>query len=258
LSRHNAEKFFPAAPKLISRILSNLVVFRANQVIAISEAVKNYLIESKEIRNHSKIKVIYYGFETRGNTSDLIEEKIRDLDNFDFLIGTIARLVPQKDLETLLTAFSIFSNQESSARLVIVGDGYLKESLIEYASKIGIANKVIWLGRVGNVQSVIRKMKVFALTSIYEGFGLVLLEAMAEGVPIAAANNSAIPEVLGEGYEGLFETGNAQMLAKRLFEVSEPKKAQELVKYLNYRMKKFEPNRMRLKIDEIYAELERI
>lgn len=257
LSRHNAEKFFPAAPSIISKTLSVLVATRANQIIAISAAVKSYLIDSGEINKQSKVHIVYYGFDSRRIVKNSNHEKAWLPDDCNFIVGTIARLVPQKDLYTLMKAFSIFSEKKKAAKLLIVGDGYLKQNLVEYSSKLMIKDKVIWAGRVENIPSIIRQMNIFALTSVYEGFGLVLLEAMAEGVPIVASRNSAIPEVLGDGYEGLFETGNSLMLADRLFEAAEPYKALELSNYLSSRIKMFEPNTMRINIDKIYAELER-
>jgi len=256
LTRHNAEKFFPKAPTIISRSLSKLVVLRASRVIAISEAVKIFLIDSREISDDSKIQVVYYGFASPSSRSNLRNEKIEKLDSFKFLIGTVARLVPQKDLETLIKAFAIFVRQSSGAKLVIVGDGYLKQHLIDLSSNLGIADEVIWFGRTESIPSVIRTMDIFALTSLYEGFGLVLLEAMCEGVPIVASRNSAIPEVLGEEYEGLFETGNEIMLANLFSTVSDPKISSRMSRYLVNRMKMFEPHRMRVEIDAVYSSLE--
>lgn len=256
LTRHNAEQFYPSAPKLISKYLSRLVANRAHKIIAISEAVKNFLIESNEVADISKIHVVYYGFASPSSRPNLVDQRIKNLKTAKFLIGTIARLVPQKDLETLLKAFAIFSRENSDAMLVIVGDGYLKENLIEYSVELGISEKITWFGRTEDIPSIIRTMDVFALTSLYEGFGLVLLEAMSEGVPIAASRNSAIPEVLGDDYEGLFDTRNEVMLAALFSLMIQPQISSRMKFYLKERMKMFEPNRMRIEVDTIYAELE--
>lgn len=258
LSRHNTEKFFPAAPSLISKFLSLLVSSKAKKIIAISAAVRDYLIEAKEIRKISKIVVVHYGYDPRTSNKEISDSKFPEVEDCGFLVGTIARLVPQKDLHTLLHAFSIFTKVEQKAKLIIIGEGYLRQNLVEYSSKLEISDKVIWVGRHENVSELLRKMNVFALTSIYEGFGLVLLEAMAERVPIVAARNSAIPEVLGDDYEGLFETGNSQMLAKLLVQMTDENKVMNLKDYLGKRIEKFQPNIMRIEIDQIYSQLELI
>jgi glycosyltransferase involved in cell wall biosynthesis len=256
VTRHNAEKFFPKAPVVVSRNLSKMVVSRTSRVIAISEAVKIFLINSREVIDDSKIQVVYYGFASTPKKSITKNEKIEKLNSFKFLVGTVARLVPQKDLETLIKAFAIFVRQSSGAKLVIVGDGYLKQNLMDLSSNLGIADEIIWFGRTESIPSVIRTMDIFALTSLYEGFGLVLLEAMSEGVPIVASRNSAIPEVLGEEYEGLFATGNEIMLANLFSTVADPKISSRMSRYLTSRMKMFEPHRMRVEIDAVYSSLE--
>jgi glycosyltransferase involved in cell wall biosynthesis len=134
VTRHNAEKFFPKAPVIVSRNLSKLVVSRVSRVIAISEAVKIFLINSREVIDDSKIQVVYYGFASTPKKSITKNEKIEKLNSFKFLVGTVARLVPQKDLGTLIKAFAIFVRQSSGAKLVIVGDGYLKQNLMDLSS----------------------------------------------------------------------------------------------------------------------------
>jgi glycosyltransferase involved in cell wall biosynthesis len=149
---------------------------------------------------HHKLKQIYYAvnvekFENAKPAQDL---KFPG----ELVIGTVARLMPQKSLPTLLGAFSQFQKQQAS-RLIIVGTGDLEESLKALAAKLGISEKVTWTGKRADIPEVMKAFDIFALTSIYEGFGLVLLEAMAAGVPVVASNVSAIPEVLDQGRCGL-------------------------------------------------------
>jgi glycosyltransferase involved in cell wall biosynthesis len=92
---------------------------------------------------------------------------------------------------------------------VIIGDGPQKNELLEFAKKLQVEGKIVWLGRRDRIRTHIRLFDVFVLTSLYEGFGLVLLEAIQSKVPIAASNNSAIPEVLGPDFQGLCVTGSA-------------------------------------------------
>jgi glycosyltransferase involved in cell wall biosynthesis len=258
LSRHNAEPFYPGAPKIISRQLSRFVSKRATHVVAISEAVKKYLIDCKEVSNPNKIKVVYYGFSRNQNYENVNDPKLHTIRNKRVLIGTISRLVPQKDLGTLIRAFEIFKRKNPDAFLVIVGEGILKDELSTLVKELGIESNVIWYGRTANVNLMLREFDLFALTSLYEGFGLVLLEAMANGVPIAAARNSAIPEVLGMDYEGLFQTGDHKQLADLFQSTLEPSQSLRMKKYLTERLEFFQPDRMRIKMDEIYLQQEKI
>jgi glycosyltransferase involved in cell wall biosynthesis len=256
ISRHNAEQFFPKAPRFFSRILSLIVTRRASKVIAISQAVREFLFDSGELSTSANISVIHYGFGESTSKGPASNSRIEQLMHTNFLIGTIARLVPQKDLKTLIEAFALFVPQNKLAKLVIVGDGYLKEELIAYSAHLGVSEDIIWFGRTESISEIIRTMDVFALTSKYEGFGLVLLEAMLEDVAILAPRNSAIPEVLGKDYEGLFQTGDAKMLAELFTLTTDPKVSQRMRLYLAKRLKKFEPHRMRKEIDDAYSSLE--
>jgi glycosyltransferase involved in cell wall biosynthesis len=214
ISRHNAEPFWPNSKKVFSRVLSYLVTARSDKVIAISEAVASYVRVSKEISRNKAIDVVLYGYSKHPTQSSDYFEKFDPDENFR--IGTIGRLVNQKNYPTLLNAFAIAKKTHSSISLYIVGEGILKEDLAVLSKGLGIQDSVFWLGRTGHINEFLETLDLFVLASEYEGFGLVLLEAMHAGVPILAANNSAIPEVLGSSYPGLFNTFDQNELANKI------------------------------------------
>lgn len=253
ISRHNAEAFFPSHPGILSRVLSRFVSHRSTLVIAISSAVKNFLIESNEIDKSKGIQVIYYGFDP---ISQEIGSTSGDLHD-NFKIGTISRLVPQKDLGTLLSAFKKTIEKYPSLKLSIVGDGYLKNSLQHESDKLGISTSVEWLGRTEDIGRYLKSIDLFVLTSRYEGFGLVLLEAMCSEVPILAPNNSAIPEVLGNDYPGLFETGNSAELSTKIENALDEEFRKLLLARAEVRLKIFDPVLMLDSMDNAYSEMEK-
>ena len=218
-TRHNSEPFWPGGPRVISNFLSKFVCKRASQGIAISNAVKSYLVKRGEITTGYTIDVVYYGFQKDTSTNpaglDLITNAMAGQSS-NFKIGTIGRLVPQKDYPTLLSAFSNVLKRFPHTKLYVVGEGYLQKELIELSESLGINGKVHWLGKTEYIKEFLSEIDLFILPSKYEGFGLVLLEAMVAKKPIIAANNSAIPEVLGKTYEGLFSTGDAKALAQHI------------------------------------------
>ena len=111
-TRHNSEPFWPGGPRIISNLLSKFVCKRASQGVAISNAVRSYLIRRGEIPTGYIIDVIYYGFHKDSSTNSAGLKSITNLMNNQsskFKIGTIGRLVPQKDYPTLLSAFFIAS-----------------------------------------------------------------------------------------------------------------------------------------------------
>ena len=256
-TRHNSEPFWPGRPRIISNLLSKFVCKKASQGIAISNAVKNYLIKRGEIPTGYIIDVIYYGFQKNGSTNSAGLNSMTNLINdqsSNFKIGTIGRLVPQKDYPTLLSAFSNISEKLPDAELYVVGEGYLQKDLIKLSKSLGINGKVHWLGKTEYINEFLSKIDLFILPSKYEGFGLVLLEAMVAKKPIIAANNSAIPEVLGKTYEGFFLTGDANALAQQIKKaISDNNFSERLVQSYSSQLSSFDPSDMNKYVKSIYS-----
>jgi len=256
-SRHNAEPFWPSGPRIISNLLSKYVCKRAIQGIAISNAVKSYLIKRGEVPSGYKIDLVYYGFQKDISTNSVGLNLITNLMNSqssNYIIGTIGRLVPQKDYSTLLSAFSNVLKSLPKTQLYIVGEGYLQKDLIEFSKSLGVDGKVYWLGKTEYINEFLSKLDLFILPSKYEGFGLVLLEAMVAKKPIIAANNSAIPEVLGKTYEGLFSTGDANALAQQIkTAISDDNFSKRLVNSYSSQLDLFDPSKMNRNIKNVYS-----
>lgn len=254
-SRHNTESFFPGAPRLVSNVLSRFVTLRAIRGIAISEAVRKYLIESGEISSDFRVDVVLYGIPDYAPTDLLRVEQLKTkmgiLDS-DFIVGTIARLAPQKDLSTLLHAFAHIYTNHPNAKLMIVGGGPDQALLVRKAIEFGISNRIIWVGRTSEIYEYLAIMDVFVLTSLYEGFGLVLVEAMVAQLPIVASNNSAIPEVLGTNHIGLAHTSVAEDFANKIMELSNNEFRNKILAQQALRIPLFNPREMSLKILNIY------
>jgi glycosyltransferase involved in cell wall biosynthesis len=256
-TRHNSEPFWPGGPRIISNLLSKFVCKRASQGIAISNAVKSYLIKRGEIPNDYKIDVVYYGFQEDISINSVGMNFITNLMNnqsSNFKIGTIGRLVPQKDYPTLLSSFSNVLEKLPDTELYIVGEGILQKELMELCKSLGVSSKVHWLGKTEYINEFLSKIDLFILPSKYEGFGLVLLEAMVAKKPIIAANNSAIPEVLGKTYGGLFSTGDLNALAHQIKTVIRDKNFSErLVQSYASQLNLFDPSEMNRNIKNVYS-----
>jgi len=254
-SRHNAEAFWPDGPKIISIFLSRFVALRAARGIAISNSVKDYLISNKEIPAKYPIEVIYYGFDSQNTKTsfgqEYISSRIHKNPN-QIIIGTIGRLVPQKDYPTLLHAFAHASKILPNLVLFVIGEGSLKNDLVVLCQELNITEKVHWLGKTQYVQEFLSAIDIFILTSIYEGFGLVLLEAMSAGKTILGANNSAIPEVLGKDYPGLFTTGDWLELSKKIIKMESNLARNKLESISSARLKEFTSEKMLYRITNTY------
>ena len=120
------------------------------------------------------------------------------------LVGCIARLVPQKSLTTLFDAIELYNrHNKKKIKLILVGKGFLKKELKEYVNKKNMKKDVIWIDFLDDVKSFYDSIDIFVLCSLYEGFGLVFLEAMLRKKPIVATNVSAISEVVKNNSSGI-------------------------------------------------------
>ena len=256
-SRHNAEPFWQRGPRIISNLLSRFVSKRASQGIAISHAVKSYLITRGEVPSDYTVDVVYYGFQKDNSTNPVGLSLITNLMNgqsSNYKIGTIGRLVPQKDYPTLLNAFSDVLKSLPNTDLYVVGEGYLQKDLVNLSKSLGINDKVHWVGKTEYITEFLSKIDLFILPSKYEGLGLVLLEAMVANKPIIAANNSAIPEVLGKTYEGLFSTGDVNALAQHIkTAISDNNFSKRLVQSYSNQLELFDSSKMNRNIKNVYS-----
>lgn len=247
-SRHNSEPFFPGAPKLLSNFFSRLVEMRAKRIIAISESVSDFLFEQGEVKDPQKVRVIYYGYQI----SNLNRGNLLNRSTNHCKLGTISRLAEQKDLPTMIRAFEIYKLKKPNATLSIVGAGPLEKSLRDLINSLGAEKEIFLLGRRNDVMNFLGALDVFILTSKYEGFGMVLLEAMDAGVPIIASRNTAIVEVLGADFPGLCETGNSIDFSTALLKLQDLSYREEILKIQEQRLYFFQARLMVEKVIETY------
>ena len=133
-----------------------------------------------------------------------------------WIVGNVGRLHPDKDQATLLQGFAAaLPGLPVNSQLAILGTGRLEQDLKEQARELGIADRVLFLGQVPEARRYFRAFDAFALSSDHEPFGMVLLEAMAAGVPLLATACGGAKEVV-EGVGILFPQGDAEHMAQGL------------------------------------------
>ena len=119
-------------------------------------------------------------------------------------IVTVARLVPVKRLDRFLEVVAALVRQRPTTRAAVVGDGPLRKRLEGCARRLGLNGHVVFLGAVDDVPSVLRRSRLFVLTSENEGVSIAMLEAMATGLPAVVPRVGELPEFVAEGRTGLF------------------------------------------------------
>lgn len=133
------------------------------------------------------------------------------------VIGTVCRLVePKKGLRFLLQAMAVLARKygQPPCQLLIVGDGPSRHELELLREQLGLSSWVVFAGSRRDIPRVLHALDAFVLPSLYEGFGIALLEAMAAGKPVIATAVGGIPEFVLSGETGLLiEPGNVEALA---------------------------------------------
>ncbi|WP_427813646.1 glycosyltransferase [Enterococcus sp. 22-H-5-01] len=127
--------------------------------------------------------------------NETVRKKIREelhYSEVDFVIGNIGRLVWQKNQKFVIDVFAEVKKTHPNAKLLIVGDGSMKEELIEHAKNMKIFDNVLFLPNSPNVQNYYQAMDFFLFPSNYEGLGMVAIEAQVSGLPVLGS--TMIPE----------------------------------------------------------------
>lgn len=239
ITRHNAEKFFPKAIPSISALLSRCITSKAAVTIVISDAVAMFLRINNELSRHSKVKTIYYGFDFTSEHKET-SHKSAQAGDFKAIVGTISRLAPQKNLLMFIEVVELLLSKQIDVQGQIVGGGPLLTYLQNEIHKRSLDERLILKGRTNDIETFLRNLDIFVLFSNYEGFGLVLLEAMNEDIPVVACSNSAIPEVLGREHPGLIPTGNATIACSRIIGMfSDPDLRNRTIEYQREQLRLF-------------------
>lgn len=201
-------------------------VINASAVFTISNSSKDDIIKTYRIES-KKVHVTYPGIKIQGSkikdkNMDELKKKFGIKEDFILFVGT---LQPRKNIEKLVEAFSLIKGQEE-LQLVIVGKrGWQYEEILRSPKKYGVENKVKFLDFVEeNDLSILYKNAVcFVLPSLYEGFGLPVLEAMKNGCPVLTSNVSSLPEAGGDAAL-YFDPNSAEDIARQIERVLKDEK----------------------------------
>jgi len=221
-TRHNDDRFFLNP---FVGIVHYLISARQNLIIAISDHIAHFTV-ARGVRHPARVRRVYHGLEppvTRALERE--GQRIRSelgISPDAFLVGNVGRLAPQKGQRHLIGAMPALLARIPRAHAVIAGGGDLENFLLDLAEETGVAERVHVLGPRKDVPALMHAMDVFAMPSIWEGFGLVLLEAMAAGRPIVASRVATIPEVVVDGQTGLLvPAGDPLALAEALAQLAD-------------------------------------
>ncbi|MEO0224935.1 MAG: glycosyltransferase, partial [candidate division WOR-3 bacterium] len=238
----------------ITKLFMRIIYKKADIIVAVSGGVKNDLMKNFGIKEN-KIAVIYNPIDI-DEIQKLSKEEITECEWFKEdipIIINVASLTEKKGHKYLLHAFKIV-REKVNCRLVILGEGPKEKELKELAKNLGISNDVKFLGFQKNPFKFMSRSTVFVLSSVYEGFGNVLIEAMACGVPVVSTNCPSGPnEIIKDRINGfLVPVRNIEKLAEAiLFLINDSIKSEEFVKNSIEIIKKFSVDKIVQKCEEL-------
>jgi glycosyltransferase involved in cell wall biosynthesis len=181
-----------------------MATHRSNRIVTVSEASKRDILAYFSVPR-DKIQVIYNGIDERFSTPSSEEDVGRVRERYqlnDPFVLYAGNIKPHKNVERLIEAFHIFRRGEfEHVKLVVIGDEISKYAALRHAvHRHKLHKHVRFFGFVPHRTLAIlyRLAAVFVFPSLYEGFGLPPLEAMASGTPVITSNVSSLPEVVGD------------------------------------------------------------
>src|SRR5829696_194955 len=174
----------------------------ARRIIAVSTPIERRLIERDGVLPQLVTLIPNAVIPASGNPPDLADT-LPDGWSERQLVGVVARLQPEKGVATFLKAAAHASKISPEVRFLVVGDGPLREELLDLVGRVGLRERVRFLGYRADARALTGLLDVLVVPSLTEGSPLIVLEAMAAGVPVVASAVGGISYQVRHGEEGV-------------------------------------------------------
>lgn len=217
-------KYFPSKDLRRLEFFTDQAIRKSDRIIAVSENTKRDILVYYPGISEKKIRVIYHGYEFQKTRDILFSDHIEDSNEHSRVDGRyilyLGAIQPRKNLETLIRAFEKIKKDSrlEDVKLVLAGErAWLWEGIEKVAQRSLFRKDIIIMGAVSFLkrEALYGNARIFVFPSLYEGFGIPVLEAFSHRVPVVCANNSSLPEV-GGGGAMYFETNNTDDLAEKM------------------------------------------
>lgn len=224
----------------------------------ISNSVKEHML--KFINNgNSKIRLIYNGIEIEKFKSKQVgAKKLLSLEKSFPIIGSISRFDKRKGIEYLIKSVALLKTKYENIKLILIGDGEEKETLLRLVKKLEIEEQVIIIGKTFNIQKYLSVFDVFVLPSLQEGLSIAIIEAMASKIPVIASNVDGIPEVISHNDDGiLISPKNETEISQAVIKLLEDEKLKDTLVNNAYEkvVSKFDIKKIVKEFESLYMEL---
>lgn len=230
---HVFSGYFGRATSFAVRIAERGLSRVTDRIVTISESQRRDIVERYRIAAPERVTVVPLGLELeRFRECPVVAPGARarlGLKDDEFVVGYVGRLVPIKDVGTLIRAVALARRRVPRVRLLVAGDGECRRALQQIAASLDLADAAIFLGWRDDVVALYASMDMFALSSLNEGTPVSLIEALAAGLPVVATDVGGVRDVLREGRLGaLVPPRHPEGLADRICEVAQDRAAARL------------------------------
>jgi glycosyltransferase involved in cell wall biosynthesis len=207
LATHHHGDHFQQSGKRLAAHADHVAGGRFDVLVAPSDSVRKFLLE-RYGRSRPRIVTIRNGWAPiRSTPANVKRAEVPT-------IVSVANFRAQKNHELLIRAFALLHRELPEVRLLLVGDGPLRQQIRDLTVSLGVESSVDFAGYVEDVWPYLRQSHLFAIASRYEPLGIAVLEAMAAGLPVVATEIGGLREIVRPGVTGaLVEPGDASALA---------------------------------------------
>ena len=212
-------KLFLWTERFLARFTDTIITISKQQYYEIKNVFK---VSSKD-----NIEVIPLGFDLEPYLNSLRKEgnfrKDLKVSDNEILVGIVGRLVPIKNHRLLLEAASqINGDLAGRIKFIIIGDGELKATLVDYAKDLSMENRVIFAGWRKDLYEIYPDLDIVALTSLNEGTPISVIEAMACARPVIASDVGGVKDLIEDGVTGiLFRRNNSKELSSAIIRLAQ-------------------------------------
>jgi glycosyltransferase involved in cell wall biosynthesis len=203
---HVFEGYFSTAANHAIRAIERSLAHVTDTIVTISPRQRVDIVERFRVAPAAKTVIVPLGLDLDPLLELPLDSRgMRDAFGIaadDVVVGYAGRMVPVKDLETLLRAFARACDRSPKLQLLLAGDGPERPHLESLAQELGIAGRTRFIGWVGDLPAFYSALDLFALSSVNEGTPVAAIEAMAAARPIVATAVGGVPDVIEHGVSG--------------------------------------------------------
>ncbi|WP_291069321.1 MULTISPECIES: glycosyltransferase family 4 protein [unclassified Empedobacter] len=232
------------------RLIEKLIYACYDNVICITEEVKSVLKEKLNLSNN-KLLVIENGVNLNNvNTSIKYNRELFNYSVNDKILIMVAGFREQKDQDSVIKALKLLPEDY---KLLLIGDGARRPILEDLVETLQLQDRVTFLGIRNDVYALMKMCDIAILSSHWEGFGLVAVEAMASGIPLIASDVNGLAQVV-DGGGLLFEPSNVEDLISKILKLNDPFLYQQTINNCLEKSKKYDINLMVDELINLYDE----